>query len=292
MLVFYAFDSPREGLVCDGGPCIRSYSARRSGTSGREHYRGKPPACRQCMSDDASSGLAPTLDRIAETLEWPQPGGERLGVGDRVRDRKRPYQTGTVVGVSDTSARDYYVEAIDATVAADNPDHMGSDPVVAVVWAEPATLATAQEAPSVYHFPASRLVAEPHVRDVPPSDLRAAPYHRRTFVRDENHNQGYIYTIRSQGYIESLLLARETTTGLELVEGHKRRWVAQEAGLDTVAVRVVDLNEWEAAVHYAQDHLPSMDAPTAQQTVWALAARWGDRIEDIPAITECRRCVA
>lgn len=243
------------------------------------------------MSDTPPTAMSRTLRRIAATIEWPLPGGELVDVGDRVRDRKRPYQTGTVIAMSETPARDYYVEAIDATVAADNPDHMRSDPVVMIVWSDPATLATAQESPSVYHFPASRLVAEPHVRDVPPSVLRSAPYHRRTFARDENHNQGYINHIRSHGYIESLLLARETATGLELVEGHKRRWVAQEAGLDTVAVRVVDLDAWEAAVHYAQDHLPSMDASTAQQTVWALAARWGDRIESIPAVTERRRCV-
>lgn len=220
------------------------------------------------------------------------PRGERLAVGDRVRDRNRPSQTGTVVAVTETPAREFYIEAFDTTVAEDNPDYVGCEPVVMVVWAEPAALATAQETPSVYHYPAARLVAEPSVRDVPPSALRSAPYHCRTFDRDENHNQGYIQYIRSQGYINSLLLARETATGLELVEGHKRRWVAQEAELDTVAVRVVDLDAWEAAVHYAQDHLPSLDEPTAQQTVGALAARWGERIESIPAIKDCDRCVA
>lgn len=138
----------------------------------------------------------------------------------------------------------------------------------------------AQDPPTVYHFPASRLVAEPHVRDVSPSALRSAPDHRRTFSWDENRNRGYISGVRSQGYIDSLLLARETATGLELVEGHKRRWVAEQAGLDTVAVQVVDLDAWEAAVHYAQDHLPSMDESTAQQTMWALAVRWGiDRVD-------------
>lgn len=240
----------------------------------------------------SQTAISHTLDRIAETLEWPQPGGELVKMGDRVRDRKRPDQIGTVLAVSETPARDYYVEALDATVAEDNPGYLGSEPVVTIVWAKPAALATAQDVPSIYHFPASRLVAEPSVRDISLSALRSAPYHRRTFTPDENHNRGYINDIRSQGYIESLLVARETTTGLELVEGHKRRWVAQKAGLDTVAVRVVDLDAWEAAVHYAQDHLPSLDATTAQRTVQALAARWGDRIEEIPAIREYDHCLA
>lgn len=160
---------------------ILSLSTRRSGEHGREHYSGEPPAFRHYMSDETSTGMSHTLARIAATIEWPQPGGVRLAVGDRVRDRRRPYQTGTVLAVSETPARKFYVEAIDATVAADNPDYMENDPVVRVVWTEPATLATAQEPPTVYHFPASRRVTEPHVRDVPPRALRSAPYHRRTF---------------------------------------------------------------------------------------------------------------
>jgi hypothetical protein len=111
-----------------------------------------------------------------------------------------------------------------------------------------------------------------------------SPYHTRTFAVDENRNEGYISLIRSQGYINSLLVARETAAGLELVAGHKRRWVARQADLDTVAVRVVDLSTWEAALHYARDHLPDLAAETVRQTVRALVERWGERAVSIPSV--------
>jgi NADH:ubiquinone oxidoreductase subunit len=232
-------------------------------------------------------------------IEWPTADGI-VTAGDRVRDRKRPIDTGTVLAVRDVPAREYYVESIDTTVADDNPDYPANDPVVEVVWTDlgdDADLAAARAEHTVYHFPISRLVWESCVREVPPSDLRASPYHTRTFAVSENRNEGYINAIRSQGYIESLLLVRETAAGLELVAGHKRRWVAYKAGLETVAVRVVTLSAWEAAIHYAEDHLRSLDDETARQTMRSLVDRWGDRVADIPAVnvhagSERRRSVA
>jgi ParB family chromosome partitioning protein len=219
-------------------------------------------------------------------IEWPQAGG-MVGAGKCVRDRKHPTETGTVLAVWDVPAAEYHVEAITRTVADDNPDYPATDPVVELVWSDlgdDSALADARAAHTVYHFPLSRLVCESCVRDVAPSVLAASPYHHRTFAVDENHNEGYIRKIRSQGYINSLLLARETDAGLELVAGHKRRWVAQQAELDTVAVRVVDLSAWEAAIHYAEDHLQAVDTETALQIVRALVARWGDRVREIPAV--------
>lgn len=194
-------------------------------------------------------------------IEWSNAGG-MVAAGERVRDRKHPIETGTVLAVRDVPARAYHVEAIDKTVAEANPDYPPGDPVVAVVWTDlgpDIALATAREERTVYHFPASRLVCESCVRDVPPAELHASPYHTRTFAVDENHNEGYIHKIQTQGYVTSLLVAREMAAGLELVAEHKRRWVAQQAGLATIAVRVVELSEWEAALHYAQDHLRAVE---------------------------------
>lgn len=86
------------------------------------------------MSDSSTTAMSRTLRRIAETIDWPQPSGERLAVGDRVRDRNRPSQTGTVVAVSETPAQEFYIEALDTTVAEDNPGYVGCEPVVMVVW--------------------------------------------------------------------------------------------------------------------------------------------------------------
>lgn len=223
-------------------------------------------------------------------IEWPQAGGS-VAAGERVRDRKHPNETGTVLAVHDVPAREYYVEAIDTTVAADNEDYPTSDSVVEVVWSDlgdAVDLAEARDGHSVYHFPVSRLVCESCVRDVAPETLVASPYHHRSFSWDENRNRQYIYFVRGQRYINSLLLARETATGVELVAGHKRRWVATQAGLETVAVRVVDFSAWEAAIHYAQDHLSSLDdTDTITHTVQALMDHWGDRVTEIPAVSEC-----
>lgn len=220
-------------------------------------------------------------------IEWPNAGG-LVDAGDHVRDRKHPVGTGTALGVRDVPAREYHVAAIDATVAEDNPAYPGSDPVVELVWAErsdAADFAVVRDAHTVYHFPVSRLVCESCVRDVAPDTLCASPYHHRSFDIDENWNHGYIRKIRSQEYINSLLVARETDAGLELVAGHKRRWVAQKAGLDTVTVRLVDFDEWEAAVHYARDHLSDVDdEETLRQTVGSLIDRWGDRILSVPPV--------
>jgi hypothetical protein len=220
-------------------------------------------------------------------IEWPHAGG-MVEAGDHVRDRKHPVGTGTVLGVRDVPAREYHVDAIGKTVAADNPAYPGSDPVVELVWAErsdAADLAVVRDAHTVYHFPISRLVCETCVRDVSPDDLSTSPYHHRSFAIDENWNRGYIRKIHSQGYINSLLVARETGTGLELVAGNKRRWVAQQAGLETVAARLVDVDEWEAAVHYAGDHLSNLtDEETARQTVSALVDRWGERALSVPSV--------
>jgi hypothetical protein len=161
-----------------------------------------------------------------------------------------------------------------------------ADGMVEVVWStlDGDNFATVRDEHSVYHFPVSRLVGESCVRDVSPDALHASPYHARTFSWDENRNRHYIYGIRRKGYIGSLVLARETGDDLELVAGHKRRWVADKAGLATVAVRVVDLSEWEAALHYTEDHLPDLADETARQTVRALVDRWGERAGALPSV--------
>jgi hypothetical protein len=221
-------------------------------------------------------------------IEWPR-AGRMVEAGEQVRDRKHPDETGTVLAVCDVPASEYHVDAIDKTVADDNTDYPATDPVVELVWSDlgdDSALADARDAHTVYHFPLSRLVCASCVRDVAPETLAASPYHHRSFAVDENHNAGYITKIRSQRYINSLLLARETDGRLELVAGHKRRWVAHQAGLDTVAVRVVDLSAWEAALHYAEDHLLDLGAETAQQTVRALVDRWGERAVSLPSVAE------
>lgn len=212
-----------------------------------------------------------------------------------VRDRHRPApgNVARVIDVSEVPADAYYVDAIEQTVAEDNPSYPSGDPVVRVVWHDDldavATLWRSWEADQLaevvdarsdltpYHFPASRLILNRHVVDVPPEDLLDSPYHRRSF--DPEANRGYIHSVRYRGYVPSVLTVRRVSDGFEIVDGHKRRWVAEEAGLETVAVEIVDLDDREAALAYAQLHLDSLDVETRRATVEAIEDRWGDDLD-------------
>lgn len=184
-----------------------------------------------------------------------------LEVDAEVRDRKRPApaNTGTVVDVLGATADEFVVDAIDCTVAEDNPAYPPDDPVVVVVW-------DADERETPYHFPQSRLVSDPEIEDVPPRGLVASPSHDRSF--DAAANPHYIDRVSRLGFIESLLTVRETGAGLELVDGHKRRWIATEAGLETVAVWVVEVDNATAAALYDACHRAT--GPRASATTSSL----------------------
>ena len=51
-----------------------------------------------------------------------------------------------------------------------------------------------------------------------------------------------------------------------------------------MAVRVVDLSAWEAALHYAEDHLCSVNDVPARQIVRSLIDRWDDRVLSLPSV--------
>lgn len=93
---------------------------------------------------------------------------------------------------------------------------------------------------------------DPEIEDVPPEGLVASPYHDRSF--DAAANSQYIARVCRLGYIESLLTVRETDAGLEIVDGNKLRWIATEAGLETVGVWVVEVDNATAAALYNACH--------------------------------------
>lgn len=113
---------------------------------------------------------------------------------------------------------------------------------------------------SFFAFPTPRLQIvgdgdETDVAHVPPEALNSSPYHDRAF--DAAVNVDFIADVRTAGTV-GLLTVGETHAGLELVDGHKRTWVARWAGLDTVAVRVHDLNPEAAATAYAYAPWPGL----------------------------------
>jgi len=126
-------------------------------------------------------------------------------------------------------------------------------------------------------------------------EIAPAPYHARKFDRSENRK--YIEEVRNDGWTGSFPVVRPTTDGLEVVEGHKRLWVAEQAGLKDHPVRIVDVDDWAAARRFAADHLPDerhiQDDGTADgyygadeiaEAVATLVDCWGDRALDLERV--------
>jgi hypothetical protein len=71
----------------------------------------------------------------------------------------------------------------------------------------------------------------------------------------ETRERGHLLTyptVRRVGDDEQRDHARE----YEVVAGHRRFDTARKAGLDTIAVRVADLDAWEAVERFVDDHVP------------------------------------
>ena len=70
----------------------------------------------------------------------------------------------------------------------------------------------------------------------------------------------------------------------EVVIGHRRVATARKAGLETIAVRLRDLDDWAAVEHFVDDHIPIPDAgedglysqEEIEQALTRLRADWPD----------------
>jgi len=137
--------------------------------------------------------------------------------------------------------------------------------------------------------------------------IQPAPYHAREF--DAAENRGYIDRVRNDGWVGSFPTVRPAAAdgdlkhpgdaGFEIVAGHKRLWVAAEAGLDSHPVQIVDIDAWTAATRFVADHLPaesnlrgngeSQEGYYAREeiaaAVDALVERWGERALDLDRVT-------
>jgi ParB family chromosome partitioning protein len=133
-----------------------------------------------------------------------------------------------------------------------------------------------------------------------------APYQAREF--DATEDRGFIARVRNDGWAGSFPTVRPAAAdgdleqpgdaGFEIVAGHKRLWVAAEAGLDSHPVQIVDIDAWTAATRFVADHLPaesdlrgngeSQDGYYArgeiEAAVDALVERWGERALDLDRV--------
>jgi ParB family chromosome partitioning protein len=136
--------------------------------------------------------------------------------------------------------------------------------------------------------------------------IEPAPYHAREF--DATEDRGYIARVRDDGWAGSFPTVRPAAAdgdlehpgdaGFEIIAGHKRLWVAAEAGLTSHPVQIVDIDAWTAATRFVADHLPaksdlrgngeSHDGYYArgeiEAAVDALVERWGERALDLDRV--------
>jgi ParB family chromosome partitioning protein len=136
--------------------------------------------------------------------------------------------------------------------------------------------------------------------------IEPAPYHAREF--DAADNRGYIQRVRSDGWAGSFPTVRPASAdgdlehpgdrGFEIVAGHKRIWVAGEAGLKHHPVQIIEIDAWTATRRFVADHLPtesdlrgngeSQDGYYTQVEIEAaidsLVERWGRRALDFERV--------
>jgi hypothetical protein len=98
------------------------------------------------------------------------------------------------------------------------------------------------------------------IEDVPIASIVPSPYSTR-HTDDADHQQ-FIKRIRERGHLLTYPTVRPVADAdhdYEVVAGHRRFDAAQNAGLDTIAVRVADLDGWEAVERFVDDHIPLED---------------------------------
>lgn len=152
----------------------------------------------------------------------------------------------------------------------------------------------------IAHAEAIEVVAPSEIQSVPLDQVQPAPYHAREF--DPLENGAYIASVRDDGWAGSYPVVRYTGDGTqyEILEGHKRLWVAEQAGLRSHPVEIVDdVDDWAALRWFVDDHFPDPDqvdddgATTAsgyydarqiETAVEAMARQWGDRILELDRV--------
>jgi ParB-like chromosome segregation protein Spo0J len=79
--------------------------------------------------------------------------------------------------------------------------------------------------------------------------------------------------------------------GYEVIEGHKRLWVCQCAGLESHPVEVIECSDWKATRAFVTDYLPTeshveedgsthrdwYDSSESEAAIQLLVEAWGDR---------------
>jgi len=236
-----------------------------------------------------------------------------LSVGDIVIDRERSdsknkrtennnktkseTETDThkavVVNMPPVTAEEWDVFDRGTTVAEDNPQYRSDAPIAIVVFmpeldsefqyysgVAPLTLTRLNgSGVNWYAFPQPRLrkVGSKGPVTVDINQIRPLRYHSRTF--SVSHNRQFIEEIAASGQLPRAPLVwanRTDSDSLTLLDGHKRVWAGHVAGLETIQVLGMYLDDETATRVWANRHLGGYTRAERNCAKERLKDEWGE----------------
>jgi hypothetical protein len=154
---------------------------------------------------------------------------------------------------------------------------------------------TVSDPKTVERLPSTDSIEEVRVADIAPS-----PYTQRSM--DDADHEKFVKLTRERGHLLTYPTVRRVGDDeqrghdreYEVVAGHRRFDTARKAGLDTIAVRVADLDVWEAVERFIDDHVAIQGGDErhmyGQEEIDRMLARlredWADdRLREIGALS-------
>jgi ParB family chromosome partitioning protein len=142
-----------------------------------------------------------------------------------------------------------------------------------------------------------RLDPAPSIQSVPLEEIRFSPYdcHEGSKLDTEALER----TIRRRGHLVDYPTVRTVEAGYEVVDGHGRVRAARDAALESIAVELVELSDWEAAKRFVDEHIhlrnPDREVDESRwysdeqvdAAIDKLRERWKEaRLREIPALAQ------
>ena len=117
----------------------------------------------------------------------------------------------------------------------------GSEDVGAVTINEPKTV--------------EKIESGPPIRTLDVEAIEPSPYNARSY--DSPDHQIFVKQTRERGHLLTFPEVRRVSPGtFETVSGHRRLEAARRADLDELAVRLVEMSDWEATQRFVDEHIP------------------------------------